>query len=217
MILPLNLSSNELIIPQKKPIISEDIVKISKVKNYLIPLKKPQIKEKKEVKISKILENNTKKKVNGIIVPVSKPIIVKKDKLFAQKKSKYFSEKDYRIAKEAIKLMEKRNWFEAEKIAKKAKNKSIYNFIQWNHLITTGNRATFFDYKNFIKRNKDYPRMGRVKYLAEHKLSTDVMSPKAIINYFENEKPLSGFGEMILGESYILTGEKIKGINFENP
>ncbi len=214
MILPLNLSSNELIIPQKKPIISEDIVKISKVKNYLIPLKKPQIKEKKEVKISKILENNTKKKVNGIIVPVSKPIIVKKDKLFAQKKSKYFSEKDYRIAKEAIKLMEKRNWFEAEKIAKKAKNKSIYNFIQWNHLITTGNRATFFDYKKFIEKNKNYPRMGRVKYLAEHKLSIDVMSPKGIINYFESEKPLSGFGEMILGESYILTGEKSKGINF---
>ena len=214
MILPLNLSSNELIIPQKKPIISEDIVKISKVKNYLIPLKKPEIKEKKEVKISKILENNTKKKVNGIILPVSKPIIVKKDKLFAQKKSKYFSEKDYRIAKEAIKLMEKRNWFEAEKIAKKAKNKSIYNFIQWNHLITTGNRATFFDYKKFIEKNKDYPRIGRVKYLAEHKLSTDVMSPKGIINYFENEKPLSGFGEMILGESYILTGEKSKGINF---
>ena len=67
--------------------------------------------------------------------------------------------------------------------------------------------------KILLRGIKDYPRMGRVKYLAEHKLSTDVMSPKAIINYFENEKPLSGFGEMILGESYILTGEKIKGIN----
>ena len=51
-----------------------------------------------------------------------------------------------------LKLMEKRNWVEAEKIAKKAKNKSIYNFIQWRHLITTGNTATFFDYKNFIER-----------------------------------------------------------------
>ena len=99
LILPLKLSSNDLIIPQKKPIISEDIVKISKVKNYLIPLKKPQIKEKKEVKISKILENNTKKKVNGIILPISKPIIVKKDKLFAQKKSKYFNEKDYYVTR----------------------------------------------------------------------------------------------------------------------
>ena len=61
--------------------------------------------------------------------------------------------------------MEKRNWFEAEKISKKAKNRSIYDFVQWNHLITTGNRATFFDYKNFIERNKNYPRIGRIKYL----------------------------------------------------
>ena len=154
LILPLNLSSNELIIPQKKPIISEDLAEISKVKNYLIPLKKPKIKEKKEVKTSKILENNNKKIVNGIILPISKPIIVKKDKLFAQKKSKYFSEKDYKIAHEAIKLMEKRNWYEAEKIAKKAKNKSIYNFIQWNHLITTGNRATFLIIKILLRETK---------------------------------------------------------------
>ena len=108
--------------------------------------------------------------------------------------------------------MEKRNWFEAIKVAKKAKDKSIYNFVQWNHLITTGNTASFFDYKNFIERNKDYPRMGRVKYLSEHKLSTKIMSPKKIIKYFENEKPLSGYGGIILGESYIAVGETAKGI-----
>ena len=48
--------------------------------------------------------------------------------------------------------------------------------------------------------------MGRVKYLSEHKLSTKIMSPKKIIKYFEIEKPLSGFGEIILGESYISVG-----------
>ena len=37
------------------------------------------------------------------------------------------------------------------------------------------------------------------------------MSPKKIIKYFENEKPLSGYGEIILGESYILSGEVSKG------
>ena len=55
--------------------------------------------------------------------------------------------------------------------------------------------------------------MGRVKYLSEHKLSTKIMSPKKIIKYFENEKPLSGYGEIILGESYIAVGETTKGIN----
>ena len=148
---------------------------------------------------------------DGIILPKSKPLVVKKDKAVVQKKSKYFSEKDFNYARQALKLMEKRNWAEAEKIAKRAKNKSIYNFIQWRHLITTGNTATFFDYKNFIERNGDYPRMGRVKYLAEHKLSTETISPKKIIDWFSPTEPLSGFGKMILGESFILKGNIEKG------
>ena len=37
------------------------------------------------------------------------------------------------------------------------------------------------------------------------------MSPKRIIKYFEINKPLSGFGEIILGESYISVGETNKG------
>jgi soluble lytic murein transglycosylase len=41
------------------------------------------------------------------------------------------------------------------KIAKKAKDKSIYNFIQWRHLLTTGNQASFYDYKVFIDRNEN--------------------------------------------------------------
>ena len=96
---------------------------------------------------------------------------------------------------------------------KKARDKSIYNFIQWRHLLTKGNKASYYEYKAFIDANEDYPRIGRIKYLAEHKLSTDTVSPKKIINWFEASEPLSGFGKMILGESYILLGNKQKGIS----
>ena len=34
---------------------------------------------------------------------------------------------------------------------KKAKDKSIYNFIQWRHLLTTGNQASFYDYIHLLK------------------------------------------------------------------
>ena len=34
-----------------------------------------------------------------------------------------------------------------------------------------------------------------------------------IINWFDTSKPLSGFGKMILGESYILVGDKNNGTN----
>ena len=108
--------------------------------------------------------------------------------------------------------MEKSQWTTALKNSKNAKDKSIYNFIQWRHLLTTGNQATFYDYMTFIQNNKDYPRISRIKYLAEQKLSTDKISPKKIINWFGVDEPLSGYGMLVLGESFIQTGDSEKGI-----
>ena len=47
--------------------------------------------------------------------------------------------------------------------------------------------------------------------MAEHKLSTDKISPNKIIAWFNSEKPLSGYGKLILGESFILKGNITKG------
>ena len=60
--------------------------------------------------------------------------------------------------------MEKSQWSSALSISKKAKDKSIYNFVQWRHLITRGNKASFYDYQQFIVNNPNYPRIGRIKY-----------------------------------------------------
>ena len=109
--------------------------------------------------------------------------------------------------------MQKSKWSSAIKIANKAKDKSIYNFIQWRHLLTSGNQASFYEYQVFLNKNLDYPRISKVKYLAEHKLSTESVSPKKIINWFGENDPLSGYGKMILGESHILVGNKNKGTN----
>ena len=38
------------------------------------------------------------------------------------------------------------------------------------HLKTTQNSASFNDYKNFIEQHEDYPRINRIKYLAETKI-----------------------------------------------
>ncbi len=107
--------------------------------------------------------------------------------------------------------MKQAKWPTALKTAKKAKDKSIYNFIQWRHLLTKGNKASYYEYKTFIDTNEDYPRIGRIKYLAEHKLSTESISPKKIIDWYSVNEPLSGFGKMILGESFILQGNIEKG------
>ncbi|MDB2709816.1 lytic transglycosylase domain-containing protein [Candidatus Pelagibacter bacterium] len=196
------------IIPVKKPILNEEVKREKISQGILKPKPKPSQK-KEEIEIITVKKN--KKKIN-FLIPKSKPLIVKSEKSVVQKRSKYYSQKDYDIAKKSIQAMEKSQWTTALKNSKKAKDKSIYNFIQWRHLLTTGNQATFYDYITFIQNNKDYPRISRIKYLAEQKLSTDKISPKKIINWFGVDEPLSGYGMLVLGESFIQTGDSEKGI-----
>ena len=223
-----NLYAAEVsIIPLKKPILDK-ITKQKKLMQGIIKPKSKPIKEFKEQKLSneilspkskpskKIKKTITKmveKKIqkNNSIIPRNKPLIIKKLSTAKKTRSKFYSQKDFNIAKKSVKAVEKRQWTSALSLSKKAKDKSIYNFIQWRHLLTTGNQASFYDYLSFIKRNENYPRIGRIRYLAEHKLSTDKISPKKIVDWFDSREPLSGYGKLILGESFIQTGDIKKG------
>ena len=205
----LNANDLQIVPPQKPSLSSEEIIKkISK--NIISPPKKPSKFKQKEKKIT--IEEIKEKKLS-FKIPKKKPTISGVTNSKNIKISKYYSKKDFSLAKKAISEMQKSKWSTALNTAKKAKDKSIYNFIQWRHLLTTGNQASFYDYKVFIDHNPEYPRIDRLRYLAEQKLSTAKVSPKKIINWFGGNEPHSGFGKMILGESYLLTGDKSKGIN----
>ena len=198
------------IIPLKKPIQSTEETQKKLMFDVIRPLPKPIVKtETKIIEEKTVVQKSNKPK---LILPKKKPLIAGTEKKTEIKISKFYNKKDFSIAERAIKEMKKSKWPSALKIAKKAKDKSIYNFIQWRHLLKKGNLATYYEYKTFIDKNEDYPRIGRIKYLAEHKLSTEKVSPKKIINSFASSEPLSGFGKMILGESFILTGNVEKGI-----
>ena len=204
------------IIPLKKPSQTEEIKEKKLLIDVLRPLPKPTtkkvVKEKKEKEVKE--KTVVKKEKNlGIILPKKKPLIAGSKKIETVKKSKYFSKKDFALAKKAVSEMKQAKWPNALKTAKKARDKSIYNFVQWRHLLTKGNKASYYEYRTFIDSNENYPRIGRVRYLAEHKLSTDTISPKKIIEWFSTNEPLSGFGKMILGESFVLDGNLQKGVS----
>ena len=199
------LAEENIIIPEKKPILNKE-QSSNKVANYLIPIKKPTAKKNDTILKKKLV-------INGEILPRSKPLIVSTKKASRAKKSKYFSKKDFNIAKVAINLMEQKKWNSAEKKAKKAKDKSIFNFIRWKHLLTTGNKLHFHEYKKFIESNPKYPRINRIKYLGEHKMFSNELSPRVIINWFKKYPPFSGFGKIILGQAYLLSGDSIQGNN----
>ena len=223
-----NLYANALtIIPLKKPILDK-ITEQEKITQGVIrpkskPIKKIENKQvskeiiipvsKSSKKIKKSIAKTVEKKIqkNNSIIPRNKPLIINEPSKAKKTRSKFYSQTDFNIAKKSVKAVEKRQWTNALSLSKKAKDKSIYNYIQWRHLLTTGNQASFYDYLSFIKRNENYPRIGRIRYLAEHKLSTDKISPKKIIDWFDSGEPLSGYGKLILGESFIQTGDIKKG------
>ena len=200
------------VVPLKKPVLSKEEIQKKISINILKPLKKPT--KTKEIKIEEVIvkkELVLKEKKLSFKIPKKKPTVAGASTAKNVKISRYYSKKDFGLAKKAISEMQKSKWSSALKIAKKAKDNSIYNFIQWRHLLTSGNQASFYDYQVFLNKNSDYPRISRVKYLAEHKLSTESVSPKKIIKWFGENDPLSGYGKMILGESHILIGDKNKG------
>ena len=200
------------VVPLKKPVLSKEEIQKKISINILKPLKKPT--KTKEIKIEEVIvkkELVLKEKKLSFKIPKKKPTVAGISSAMNIKISKYYSKRDFGLAKKAISEMQKSKWLSALKIAKKAKDNSIYNFIQWRHLLTSGNQASFYEYQVFLNKNSDYPRIDRIRYLAEHKLSTESVSPKKIINWFGEKDPLSGYGKMILGESYILVGDKNKG------
>ena len=121
------------IIPIKKPFQSKELTQKKLLIDVLRPLPKP-VKKTEEKKVEeKIIVKKEKK--NAQILPKKKPLIAGTEKPKTVKISKYYSKKDFSLAKKAISEMKKSNWTGALKTAKKAKDKSIYNFIQWRHLL----------------------------------------------------------------------------------
>jgi len=209
-------NESNIILPSNKPVVSEKKVE-KKTHSFTFPKKKPvekinltevtSVKKTPKIKKEKVLE--TKVTESKFILPKKKPASYKTVAKTSET-SKVLSKKDFKKAKEVFDLISSRKWISAVKLSKKVKDRDFRNLVKWMYLKQTGNKATFDDYVNFINKNKEYPRINRLRYLAEHKIVLKNTSPNAVINWFSNEKPLSGTGKLKLAEAYLLKGEKDK-------
>jgi soluble lytic murein transglycosylase len=211
--IPLAYSAeNVFIFPKDKPSIFKKIEKQSPVlTREVLPIKKPIVKKKEDPKITdKLVVSENSKKIKKttfkFILPAKKPIsykIVKSEK----KNSEILNKKDFDKAKSVFKLIKASKWNSALKSSDKVKDKDFKDLVNWMYLKTPGNSASFNDYQKFITRNPDYPRIGRLQYLAEHKIYLKNNSPTAIINWFNRYPPTSGMGKIKLAEAYLDQGK----------
>ena len=129
-----NLYAVEIsIIPLKKPILDKKTQNEKIPQSILKPKPKPSQKnEAIEVEVTK----KNQKKID-FSLPKNKPLVVKKSKSIVKQRSKYYDQKDYNIAKKSIQAMEKSKWSTALSLSKKAKDRSIHNFINLRFFIET--------------------------------------------------------------------------------
>ena len=191
-------SENWQNLPQKKPIIKTDEQNEKTVK--LKPNEEKKIEKKEKIVQKKEVKNE--QQINVFLLPQKKPITYKVQSKTIEK-STILNQKDFERAKETIKFIKDGKWNSAIKSARKVKDSDFRTLITWMHLKTTLNSATFNDYKNFIEQHENYPRINRIKYLAETKIYLRNNSPTSIINWFDRHPPLGGLGKIKLAEAYL--------------
>ncbi len=201
---------NNFLLPKEKPSIFKKL-DAKKTDSKILPKDKP-IKSKNEIKDNKLVEGAQKKKeivrkkeikkINVIatfILPKSKPEVYKK--IETVQKSKILKKKDFEKAKIIFENISKRKWSTALKQTKRVKDKDFKDLVQWIYLKELSNSASFTDYKNFISRNGNYPRIGRLQYLAEKKINLRTNNPITILSWFNEYPPVSGYGRLRLAEA----------------
>ena len=209
----------EIFLPKSKPIISDLLNLYVKQKKILLPKKKPVDHPTDKSELLETQKKSKEKKViaefdgKKLIFPRKKPNIYKKPIKKVTSRSMYFSKSDFKLAKKIFFEIEKKRWSDAIKLAKSSTNRSIYNLVQWLYLLEPNNRAGFYQYINFINLHPNFPRLGRLRYLAEHKITNNTIKEKRIIPWFNEKEPLSGYGKLMLGQSYLMEGEVEKGIS----
>ena len=201
----------DLILPIPKPIVDQETKIITAKKKEIYPQKKPKTEKVTVEKAQEetVVIQETKEEV--FIYPEKKPLVFKKKIDKALAKSKILSKSDFKIAKAAFKAIDKKKWQTAIKLSKKSRDKTLYNLVSWLYLKEPINTASFYDYVSFINSHPDFPRINRLRYLAEHKINLKATSPSVVMKWFGDSDPLSDFGKIKLGEINLSLGNNEKG------
>ena len=206
---------NEVVVEEEKNPKKEEIKKeVSEVKENRTTEKKQEViktKETKEVKKKDVEKTEGPKEIIPKIKPHDFKSFTPEHK--GPLETKTLGEKDFEITKVVFDYVDKKQWRFALSDAQKIQDKTIYTLVNWMYLIEPQSGASFNEYQTFIKNHKDWPRINRIKYLAEHKINFDNNTPSSIIEYFSTNPPLSGFGRLRLAEAFLENNQTEKAKN----
>lgn len=126
---------------------------------------------------------------------------------FSPLDAKPFSDPDYKIAKQAFSLAQKKKWKTALNIAVKANNPLAAKLVRWMQIIDPVKDVPFQEIAAFIAHNSEWPRQSVLQRRAEEAM-TAAIPPASVIQWFSGRQPRSANGHIRLSAALVQLGRE---------
>ncbi|HEY5337873.1 MAG TPA: lytic transglycosylase domain-containing protein [Rhizomicrobium sp.] len=123
---------------------------------------------------------------------------------------RYLSAGDHDVYDRAFSAADRGDWTAAKGLAAQGHDATANKLIQWRYLLDKNSGASFGEISSFMLSNPDWPARDTLFARAEKAISPG-NDPHAIIAFFGSRDPVTGLGEVRLGEALMATGSTTRG------
>jgi soluble lytic murein transglycosylase len=123
---------------------------------------------------------------------------------------RYLSAADHDIYDRAFSAADRGDWVAAKGLAASGHDTTANKIIQWRYLLDKNSGASFGELSAFILSNPDWPARDTLFARAEKAISPG-NDPHSVIAFFGSRDPVTGLGEVRLGEALAATGNTTRG------
>ena len=109
-----------------------------------------------------------------------------------------FSDSEIRAARDALLHVKKRQFNEAEALAKRSGNEAVIALTQWQLFRHSDSKPEYADILRFLERYPDWPDQSLLQIKAEQALMQQLAPSELTRSFFAKREPISGRGRIAL-------------------
>jgi soluble lytic murein transglycosylase len=117
---------------------------------------------------------------------------------------------DHDLFTRAFDAADRGDWIAARTLAEQGHDPAARRLVTWRYLLDKNSGASFDEINAFLKANPDWPARDTLSARAEAVIDLN-MTPTQVIAWFGSRQPVSGMGQVRLGEALIATGKATAG------
>ena len=117
---------------------------------------------------------------------------------------------DHDLYVRAFDAADRGDWVGAKGLAAQGHDATAAKILQWRYLLDKNSGASFAEISAFLINNPDWPARDTLFARAEKAISPGT-DPHAVVAFFGNRDPVTGLGEVRLGEALMATDNTARG------